>query len=91
MLSLSSGVHDDIALNACSQSDGENMYGLDGEEKWYADFEKGHGVEIQVPFGGRFIFVEGTYEQALVNQEVCKQNLAVFQRSLKNRTMHFGK
>lgn len=91
MVSLSSGLHDNIALDACSESDGEKMFGLDGEEKWFADFEKEHGVEIKVPFGGRFTFVEGTYDGAVANQQICKQNLDVFQKVLKNRTMHVGK
>lgn len=91
VLSLSSGLHDDIAINACSQFDGEKFFGLDGEEKWYADFEKGVGVEIQVPFGGRFIYVEGTYELAVANQQICKSNLGNALKFYKNATMRIGK
>lgn len=91
VLSLSSGVHDDIGITGCSQSDGEEMYGLDGEEKWYADFEKEVGVEIQVPFGGRFIYEEGTYEVAVANQQICKTNLEIRQQFYKNATLRVGK
>lgn len=91
LLSLSAGLHEDIAIVACSQSDGENMYGLDGEEMWYADFERGVGVMALPPFADPAQFVEGAYEAAVANQQVCKANLNTAQRNYKNRTMHIGK
>nr|AGJ70313.1 MHC class II antigen alpha chain [Miichthys miiuy]AGT18285.1 MHC class II antigen alpha chain [Miichthys miiuy] len=68
-------LHEDLHIVGCSASDGEDMYSLDGEEKWYADFIKGKGVEPLPSFVESFHYVEGTYEQAVANQAICKQNL----------------
>uniref|UniRef100_A0A7N8XBX8 RLA class II histocompatibility antigen, DP alpha-1 chain-like n=1 Tax=Mastacembelus armatus TaxID=205130 RepID=A0A7N8XBX8_9TELE len=53
----------------------EDVYGLDGEEKWYADFINKKGVEPQPSFIDHMSYEEGTYEGAVANQQVCKQNL----------------
>nr|AGJ70306.1 MHC class II antigen alpha chain [Miichthys miiuy] len=68
-------LHEDLGISGCSASDGEFMYSLDGEEKWYADFIKGKGVEPQPGFVDHTSYVEGTYEGAVAAQAICKQNL----------------
>ncbi|XP_075891296.1 rano class II histocompatibility antigen, B alpha chain [Nelusetta ayraudi] len=80
-------LHEDIAATGCSQSDGEFMYGLDGEEMWYADFERGVGVNTMPPFADPLDYEEGTYEQAVANQQVCKANLGIELSFYKNATM----
>uniref|UniRef100_A0A3P9DP65 Mamu class II histocompatibility antigen, DR alpha chain-like n=1 Tax=Maylandia zebra TaxID=106582 RepID=A0A3P9DP65_9CICH len=78
-------LHEDIGISGCSDSDGENMYGLDGEEKWYADFNKKEEIYPQPPFVvNPFHYQEGTYEGAVANQQVCKQNLKVDMQAYKN-------
>uniref|UniRef100_A0A3Q3BKC3 HLA class II histocompatibility antigen, DR alpha chain-like n=1 Tax=Haplochromis burtoni TaxID=8153 RepID=A0A3Q3BKC3_HAPBU len=68
-------LHRDIAINGCSDSDGEMMYGLDGEEVAYADFNKQEMIYPQPPFIDPFTYQEGTYETAVANLQVCQQNL----------------
>nr|AAB67867.1 MHC class II alpha [Morone saxatilis] len=77
-------LHEDIAINGCSDSDGEFMYGLDGEEKWYADFINKKGVEPQPSFIDPFNYQEGVYEQAVANQQICRQNLEVERKAYKD-------
>lgn len=50
------------------------MYGLDGEEIWYADFKHGKGVKPQPSFVDPIDF-PGTYEGAVTNQQICRNNL----------------
>ncbi|XP_041840880.1 mamu class II histocompatibility antigen, DR alpha chain-like [Melanotaenia boesemani] len=77
-------LHEDLAITGCSDSDGENMYTLDGEEKWYADFKQGKGIEPQPPFVDHMSYPEGTYEEAVANQQVCRTNLKVVQKAMKD-------
>uniref|UniRef100_A0A667ZRU9 Ig-like domain-containing protein n=1 Tax=Myripristis murdjan TaxID=586833 RepID=A0A667ZRU9_9TELE len=72
--SFSCAVHKDIAIAGCSDSDAEDMYGLDGEERWYADFKNHRGV-IALPKFADPIGYPGHYEQAVAQQEICKQSL----------------
>ncbi|XP_036969167.1 RLA class II histocompatibility antigen, DP alpha-1 chain-like [Acanthopagrus latus] len=76
-------LHDEIYMTGCSDSDGENMYGLDGDEIYYADFKNKKAVYPQPDFVG-FRFVEGIYQQAEANQQICKQNLDVARQAYKN-------
>nr|AAF65677.1 MHC class II alpha subunit [Aulonocara hansbaenschi] len=78
-------LHEDIAVDACSASDGEKMFGLDGEEKAYADFNKQEMIYPQPPFViNPFHYREGTYEAAVANQQVCKQNLKIRRDAMKD-------
>ncbi|XP_026208695.1 mamu class II histocompatibility antigen, DR alpha chain-like [Anabas testudineus] len=70
-------LHDDFAINGCSDTDGEVMYGLDDEETWYADFINSGGVEPQPSFIDHIGHSEGMFEQALDGQRVCKRNLGL--------------
>uniref|UniRef100_A0A667ZSN9 Ig-like domain-containing protein n=1 Tax=Myripristis murdjan TaxID=586833 RepID=A0A667ZSN9_9TELE len=73
-----------LAVAGCSDSDAENMYGLDGEERWYADFKNHRGVIALPKFADQTSF-PGYYEQAVAQQEVCKQSMAADRRAFKNQ------
>ncbi|XP_073701426.1 H-2 class II histocompatibility antigen, A-U alpha chain-like [Garra rufa] len=68
--------HNDFSITGCSDTEKESMYGSDGEEVWYADFDRKTGVVALPDFADPMSF-PGYYEGSIVNQEVCKQNLAV--------------
>nr|AAF66843.1 MHC class II alpha subunit [Oreochromis niloticus] len=79
------GQHTDINIVGCSDFDGEVMYGLDGEEKWYADFNKHIGVYPQPPFVvNPFHYQEGTYEGAVTNVQVCQNALKIVREAMKD-------
>uniref|UniRef100_A0A1A7XD42 Ig-like domain-containing protein n=1 Tax=Iconisemion striatum TaxID=60296 RepID=A0A1A7XD42_9TELE len=79
------GLHTDLSINGCSDSDGEKMYSLDGEEKWYADFRKGEGVYPQAPFiDPPYRYEDGTYAGAVADQQVCKYNLKIYRKATKD-------
>uniref|UniRef100_A0A3B1JD38 H-2 class II histocompatibility antigen, A-Q alpha chain-like n=1 Tax=Astyanax mexicanus TaxID=7994 RepID=A0A3B1JD38_ASTMX len=69
-------LHRDISLILCSETDREQIYGLDGEEMWHADFRLEKGVMTLPQFADPYSYVEGTYEGAVSNIETCKSNLA---------------
>nr|CAM34665.1 MHC class II antigen alpha chain precursor [Clupea harengus] len=77
-------VHVDIALVGCTDSDGEKMFGLDGEEKGHADFTKGKFIMTLPEFADPFKYEEGAYEGAVRDKEVCKQNLQVAIQAYKS-------
>uniref|UniRef100_A0A3B1IVT4 H-2 class II histocompatibility antigen, A-Q alpha chain-like n=1 Tax=Astyanax mexicanus TaxID=7994 RepID=A0A3B1IVT4_ASTMX len=70
-------LHRDISLILCSETDREQIYGLDGEEMWHADFRLEKGVMTLPQFADPYSYVEGTYEGAVSNIETCKSNLAI--------------
>uniref|UniRef100_A0A4W6BNM6 Ig-like domain-containing protein n=1 Tax=Lates calcarifer TaxID=8187 RepID=A0A4W6BNM6_LATCA len=72
------GLHEDLCIIGCSDTDGEMMYSLDGEELWYADFINKRGVEPQPSFINHISLVEGTYEGAVRFVQNCRQNMGVF-------------
>lgn len=88
---LSSGQHQDLAINGCSDFDGEFMYGLDGEEIWYADFKKGDGVYPQPDFIDPIRYEEGIYSSAVANQQICKANLEIARKGNKGMPAERGK
>uniref|UniRef100_A0A1A8QL25 Ig-like domain-containing protein n=1 Tax=Nothobranchius rachovii TaxID=451742 RepID=A0A1A8QL25_9TELE len=78
-------LHADLAISGCSDSDGERMYTLDGEEIWYADFKKGEGVYPQAPFIDPPIrYEEGVYAQAVADLQVCRSNLDIVLKETKD-------
>uniref|UniRef100_A0A3Q0R5U4 Ig-like domain-containing protein n=1 Tax=Amphilophus citrinellus TaxID=61819 RepID=A0A3Q0R5U4_AMPCI len=77
-------LHEDLYIMGCSDSDGEDLYGLEGEEVAYADFNKQTEVYPQPPFIDPITYREGTYENAVANQQICKQNLKVDLQAYKN-------
>uniref|UniRef100_A0A3B4GDN6 HLA class II histocompatibility antigen, DR alpha chain-like n=1 Tax=Pundamilia nyererei TaxID=303518 RepID=A0A3B4GDN6_9CICH len=74
----------DIGILGCSDSDGEMMYGLDGEELAYADFNKKEMIYPLPRFIDPISYVEGTYEQAVGDQQVCKTNLQTARKVMKD-------
>ncbi|XP_030266460.1 H-2 class II histocompatibility antigen, E-U alpha chain isoform X2 [Sparus aurata] len=76
-------LHQDIAVGGCSESDGEDMYGLDGEVMWYADFKNKKGV-LTVPDFVGITYQEGTYQQAEANQQICRSNMEIHRKIYKD-------
>ncbi|XP_028998861.1 HLA class II histocompatibility antigen, DP alpha 1 chain-like [Betta splendens] len=68
-------LHEDLHIRGCSDSDGEDAYTLDVEELWYADFINKKGVYPLPSFFSSFRYNEGTYEQAVADQQICRSNL----------------
>ncbi|XP_067446827.1 RLA class II histocompatibility antigen, DP alpha-1 chain-like isoform X2 [Thunnus thynnus] len=68
-------LHEDLNIVGCSDSVGENVFTLDGEELWYADFKNKRGVYPQPSFIDPIQYEEGTYDDAVANQQICKSNL----------------
>ncbi|KAM6960300.1 H-2 class II histocompatibility antigen, A-K alpha chain-like isoform 1-T2 [Tautogolabrus adspersus] len=84
VLAVSADVlHEDIHLTACSDSEKEDLYGLDDEELWFADFKKGEGVYPQPDFVDHNRYTD-PYQLALAQQEVCKQNLKLKREAFKD-------
>ncbi|KAL7827130.1 hypothetical protein SRHO_G00328480 [Serrasalmus rhombeus] len=75
--------HKDSHIVLCSETDKEVLYGLDGEEMWHADFSEGKGVETLPEFADPFSYGEGTYENAVAEAEICKQNLDIITKAYK--------
>ncbi|KAL6456297.1 hypothetical protein MHYP_G00348400 [Metynnis hypsauchen] len=70
--------HMEISITLCSDTDKEDMYGLDGEELSHADFNQKKIIMTLPQFGDPFTFEEGAFEQSISDLEACKQNLGVF-------------
>ncbi|XP_049342047.1 H-2 class II histocompatibility antigen, A-U alpha chain-like [Astyanax mexicanus] len=69
--------HRDLGLTLCSETFGEYIYGLDGEEKGHVDFKLKKGVMTLPQFADPASYPEGEYEAAAAEVGICKQNLAV--------------
>ncbi|KAG7232667.1 hypothetical protein INR49_008247, partial [Caranx melampygus] len=78
------GVHVDLSILGCSDTDGEDMYALDGEEMWVADFVNKKGVEPLPSFIDHISYPEGAYENAVNDQQICRSNLKVCRDALKD-------
>ncbi|XP_028853103.1 H-2 class II histocompatibility antigen, A-U alpha chain-like [Denticeps clupeoides] len=76
-------VHSDLYLLGCNSDGGEDLYGMEGEVRWYADFKNKKGV-ISLPDFIPQIDFPGGYEQAVGELQRCKQNLAVSVTAYKN-------
>ncbi len=83
-------VHEDFHLIGCSDTEKEDLYGMDGEEVWHADFIKGVGV-VTLPDFSDPIGYDGFYQAAVSQQVVCKQNLAVSIEAYKNPQEKMGR
>nr|AEO44574.1 MHC class II antigen alpha chain [Oreochromis niloticus]AYN72121.1 MHC class II antigen alpha chain [Oreochromis niloticus] len=77
-------LHEEIRIVGCSDSDGEDMYGLDGEEIGYADFNKQKYMYPQPSFIDPISYQEGVYEGAVANQQVCRENIKLFGKGMKD-------
>uniref|UniRef100_A0A8D0A209 Ig-like domain-containing protein n=2 Tax=Sander lucioperca TaxID=283035 RepID=A0A8D0A209_SANLU len=76
-------LHQDLRIIGCSESDGEMVYTLDGEEKWYADFINKRGVDPQPSFIDHMTY-PGGYESAVANLQICRSNLKIKRKVLKD-------
>ncbi|XP_072314561.1 H-2 class II histocompatibility antigen, A-B alpha chain-like [Eucyclogobius newberryi] len=76
-------LHEDLVIVACSDSDKETMYGLDGEVTYYSDFDKQQEVYTLPEFGDP-ITCPDCYDGAVGNQHVCQANLKVLREAMKN-------
>nr|AYN72143.1 MHC class II antigen alpha chain [Oreochromis niloticus] len=77
-------LHEEIRIVGCPDSDGEDMYGLDGEEIGYADFNKQKYMYPQPSFIDPISYQEGVYEGAVANQQVCRENIKLFGKGMKD-------
>ncbi|XP_030580695.1 H-2 class II histocompatibility antigen, A-K alpha chain-like [Archocentrus centrarchus] len=85
VLSVSAdALHKDLHIDGCSDFDGEFMFGLDGEELAYTDFNKQTLVYPQPPFIDPMRYEEGAYELAVAEQQTCKHNLQAFGKGMKD-------
>ena len=83
-------VHVDIALDGCTDSDGDKMFGLDGEEMGHADFTKSKFIMTLPEFADQFTYEDGAYETAVADQQTCKQNLQISITSYKSPAVAEG-
>uniref|UniRef100_A0A667Z072 Ig-like domain-containing protein n=1 Tax=Myripristis murdjan TaxID=586833 RepID=A0A667Z072_9TELE len=72
-----------IVIRGCSSSDEEFMIGADAEEGGYVDFKNHRGVITLPKFADPLTF-PGFYELAVAQLEICKYDLANFDRDYKN-------
>nr|ADZ99160.1 MHC class II antigen [Epinephelus coioides] len=76
-------LHEELTISGCSDSDGEEMSALDGEELWYGDFINKKAVEPQPSFMDHITY-PGAYEKAEADIQVCKQNLKTVRKAMKD-------
>uniref|UniRef100_A0A3Q4I1U8 Ig-like domain-containing protein n=1 Tax=Neolamprologus brichardi TaxID=32507 RepID=A0A3Q4I1U8_NEOBR len=76
-------LHGDVHINGCSDFDAEDMYGLDGEEVAYADFNYHTEVYILPPFADPMTY-PGAYKQAVTELKVCRHNLKALGAVMKD-------
>uniref|UniRef100_A0A668TAU4 Ig-like domain-containing protein n=2 Tax=Oreochromis aureus TaxID=47969 RepID=A0A668TAU4_OREAU len=74
--------HGSNSIIGCSDTDGENVLILDDEAIWYADFNKQTGVNSLPAFADPISF-PCSYEEAVAYQEICRQNLMVTRKAMK--------
>ncbi|XP_031586561.2 H-2 class II histocompatibility antigen, A-U alpha chain-like [Oreochromis aureus] len=76
-------LHESTRIIGCSDHDGEDMYTLDDEEAWYADFINHRGVDSLPDFVSHPSF-DGLYDLAVSQQELCKYNLEKMRQGMKD-------
>ncbi|XP_060787114.1 H-2 class II histocompatibility antigen, A-U alpha chain-like [Neoarius graeffei] len=76
--------HHELQIIECSEKNKEYMLGADGDERFYADFEKKKGVIMLPPFADPIGF-PGFYESAEANLATCQQNLKLLTKDFKDR------
>ncbi|KAM9474994.1 H-2 class II histocompatibility antigen, A-U alpha chain [Clarias gariepinus] len=78
--------HHDMDITICSDTDKEYLTGLEGDQTFYADFERKKGVVMLPPFADPISF-HGLYEFAETNVAHCKQSLPALIKDFKNQQM----
>ncbi|XP_060787141.1 H-2 class II histocompatibility antigen, A-U alpha chain-like [Neoarius graeffei] len=76
--------HQHLQITECSEKNKEFMLGSDGDEEFYADFEKKNGVTMLPPFADPIEY-PGVYELAEGEMAACQQNLQVLTEDFKDR------
>ncbi|KAL6456299.1 hypothetical protein MHYP_G00348420 [Metynnis hypsauchen] len=76
--------HKDLSLLLCSDTEKERIFGLDGEEKWHADFIQEKGVMTLPDFADPSSYPEGAYKSAVADVDVCEKNLATTVKATKS-------
>lgn len=82
--------HVDLHHQFCTDTDVGHMFGLDEEEISHADFDKGEYVMTLPKFADQLKMVEGAYQQAVTNLQICKENLKTAIESYKNPAVPTG-
>lgn len=67
------------------------MFGLDGDELYYADFVNKKAVYPQPPFADPMNFGEDAYQTSEAELQICKTNLENVRRGYKNPKAKLGK
>ncbi|XP_060787118.1 H-2 class II histocompatibility antigen, A-U alpha chain-like [Neoarius graeffei] len=76
--------HHELQITECSEKNKEFMLGFDGNEAFYADFEKKKGVTMLPPFADP-IGSPGGYEAGEGQMAVCQQNLKLLTEDFKDQ------
>ncbi|XP_066499273.1 H-2 class II histocompatibility antigen, A-Q alpha chain-like [Hoplias malabaricus] len=66
--------HRVIGVTLCSDTDGEVMYGSNGDEMYHVDFSTGKGVFTLPPFSDPLSYPRA-YERSVVGMDICKDRL----------------
>ncbi|XP_066500395.1 H-2 class II histocompatibility antigen, A-K alpha chain-like [Hoplias malabaricus] len=86
LYTVSAVKYQDLALTFCSDSEREKIYGVDGEEKWHADFSLEEGVMTLPQFVDPFSYEEGAYEGAVSDIKICYKRLFAPQSSVYTKS-----
>uniref|UniRef100_A0A3Q4GFJ5 Ig-like domain-containing protein n=1 Tax=Neolamprologus brichardi TaxID=32507 RepID=A0A3Q4GFJ5_NEOBR len=78
------GLYEMNSVSGCSDTDGEDVLILDNEVVWYADFNKHTGVDSLPAFADHPRCPLGMYEEAVANQQICRQNLKMARTAMKD-------
>uniref|UniRef100_A0A8C1JWW9 Ig-like domain-containing protein n=1 Tax=Cyprinus carpio TaxID=7962 RepID=A0A8C1JWW9_CYPCA len=76
-------VHEYVGIHGCSETDGEDMHGLDEEEMWHADFNQKRGVVTLPDFANPLEF-PNFYETSVIEMTGCKSDVAFLTKVFKS-------
>lgn len=86
---LSSVLHEDFHIAGCSESDAEDMYAVDSEQIWYADFVNMDGVDVLPDFADHPGFPLA-YDAAVSEKVLCRMNLKTARIAYKDLPLELG-
>ncbi|KAF4108670.1 H-2 class II histocompatibility antigen, A-D alpha chain-like [Onychostoma macrolepis] len=76
-------VHEYFGIHGCSETDGEDMHGLDEEEMWHADYNQKRGVVTLPDFADPIEFPH-FYETSVIEMTGCKSDEAFLTKIFKS-------
>uniref|UniRef100_A0A8C1JYI7 Ig-like domain-containing protein n=1 Tax=Cyprinus carpio TaxID=7962 RepID=A0A8C1JYI7_CYPCA len=79
-------VHEYVGIHGCSETDGEDMHGLDEEEMWHADFNQKRGVVTLPDFANPLEF-PNFYETSVIEMTGCKSDVAFLTKVFKTQEL----